>query len=68
MHHRMIHEQLRQAGISPRHAPNQVKRVASALRSAAVYDRNRAAAMERWASLLEQSQEGVEENARSKNE
>jgi hypothetical protein len=68
MHHRMIHEQLRQVGISPHYEPDKVKRVASALRSAAVYDRNRADAMERWASVLEQSREGEDENAQSNNE
>jgi hypothetical protein len=64
MHHRMIHEQLMQAGISPHYEPDKVKRVALALRSAAVYDRNRADAMERWASLLEQSEKGEEQNER----
>jgi hypothetical protein len=55
MHHREIHEQLLRAGISLKYERDKVKRVASALRSAAVYDRTRADAMERWASLLDQS-------------
>jgi hypothetical protein len=54
-HHRDIHEQLLRAGISLEYEPNEVKRVALALRSAAVYDRARADAMERWATLLDQS-------------
>jgi hypothetical protein len=61
MHHRMIHEQLMQAGISPHYEPDKVKRVALALRSAAVYDRDRADAMERWAGLLEQLDQREEE-------
>jgi hypothetical protein len=53
-HHREIHEQMRQAGILPTFEPDPVKRVAKALRSAAIYDRARADAMERWADLLDQ--------------
>jgi len=53
MHHREIHEQLLRAGISPLYEPDEVKRVALALRAAAVYDRARADAMDRWAGLLE---------------
>ena len=55
MHHREIHEQLWRLGISLRYEPDEVKRVALALRAAAVYDRARADAMDRWASLLESS-------------
>jgi hypothetical protein len=51
-HHREIHEQLRRAEVSLRSEPDKNKRVAKALRAAAVYDRARADAMERWASLL----------------
>jgi hypothetical protein len=53
MHHREIHEQLLRAEISLRYEPDEVKRVALALRAAAVYDRARADAMDRWADLLE---------------
>ncbi len=53
MHHREIHEQLLRAGISLQYEPDEVKRVALALRAAAVYDRARADAMDRWAGLLE---------------
>jgi len=59
MHHRAIHEQILRAGISLEYEPDEVKRVASALRTAAVYDRARADAMERWASLLEHYLEGT---------
>jgi hypothetical protein len=48
------------AGISPQYEPDEVKRVALALRAAAVYDRQRADAMERWAGVLEKSREGEE--------
>jgi hypothetical protein len=54
----MIHEQLMGEGISPHYEPDEVKRVALALRAAAVYDRQRADAMERWATLLENISEG----------
>ena len=54
MHHREIHEQMLQAGISLTLEPDRVKRVAMALRSAAMYDRARADAMESWADLLDQ--------------
>jgi len=53
MHHREIHERLLRAGISLRYEPDEVRRVALALRAAAVYDRARADAMDRWACLLE---------------
>ncbi len=53
MHHRELHEQLRRAGVSLTFEPNPKKRVAKALRSAAVYDRARADAMDRWAASLE---------------
>jgi hypothetical protein len=53
MHHRAIHEQILRAGISLEYVPDEVERVALALRAASVYDRARADAMERWASLLE---------------
>lgn len=53
VHHRAVHEQMRQAGIPLTREPNKLKRVANALRSAAVYDRNRADAMERWADALD---------------
>jgi hypothetical protein len=52
-HHLQVHEQLLRAGVSPRYERAAVKRVAAALRAAAVYDRARADAMDRWASLLE---------------
>jgi hypothetical protein len=61
MHHRRIHEQLMRAGISPLHEPDVIKRVALALRSAAVYDRDRADAMDRWANLLESQSEASHE-------
>ena len=54
MHHREIHEELLRAGVSLRFEPNPVKRVATALRATAVYDRKKADAMERWADLLEE--------------
>ena len=57
MHHREIHEQLLQAGISLRHEPTKARRVAKAMRAAAVYDRRRADAMERWADLLDENKE-----------
>jgi len=52
-HHRELHEQLRRAGMSLSFEPDPIKRVAKALRSAAVYDRARADAMDRWAASLE---------------
>jgi hypothetical protein len=39
MHHRAIHEQILRAGICLEYEPDRVKRVALALRAAAVYDR-----------------------------
>jgi hypothetical protein len=56
-HHRAIHEQILRAGISLEYEPDPVKRVALALRAASVYDRARADAMERWASLLDHNLE-----------
>jgi hypothetical protein len=44
------------AGLSPEYEPDEIKRVALALRWAAVYDRARADAMEHWADLLNQSE------------
>ena len=57
MHHRRLHEQLRRAGVPLSFEPDTRKRVAKALRSAAVYDRARADAMERWAASLDPSEE-----------
>jgi len=57
MHHRELHEQLRRAGVSFTFEPDPKKRVAKALRSAALYDRARADAMNRWAASLDQSEE-----------
>jgi len=54
LHHRLLHEQMRQAGVHLGREPNKLKRVANALRSAAVYDHARADAMERWANTLDQ--------------
>jgi hypothetical protein len=56
MHHREQHEQIMRAGLSPEYEPDEIKRVALALRWAAVYDRARADAMEHWADLLNQSE------------
>jgi hypothetical protein len=53
MHHRELHEQLRRTGVSLSFERDPKKRVAKALRSAAVYDRARADAMDRWAASLE---------------
>jgi hypothetical protein len=54
-HHREIHEEILKAGISPSFERDNNKRVANALRAAAVYDRRRADAMEGWADLIDQS-------------
>lgn len=51
-HHREMHEQMLQAGISLTFEHDKRKRVAKALRAAAIYDRARADAMERWADIL----------------
>jgi len=51
-HHRAIHEQILRAEISLTFEPDRNKRIAMALRSAAVYDRERADAMDRWAAWL----------------
>ena len=56
-HHRALHEQLRRAGVSLTFERDPKKRVAKALRSAAVYDRARADAMDRWAASLAPSEE-----------
>jgi hypothetical protein len=56
-HHRALHEQLRRAGVTLSFEPDTRKRVAKALRSAAVYDRARADAMDRWAASLDPSEE-----------
>jgi hypothetical protein len=56
-HHRAIQEQLLTTGVPLSFEPDVVRRVANALRCAAVYDRERAEAMERWANSLEQSKE-----------
>ena len=53
LHHRELHEELLRAGVSLRFEPDPIKRVATALRAEAVYDRKRADARERWADLLE---------------
>ena len=53
-HHRELHEELLRVGVSLRFEPDAKNRVALALRAAAVYDRKRADAMERWADLLEE--------------
>jgi hypothetical protein len=47
-----MHEQMLQAGISLTFEHDKRKRVAKALRAAAIYDRARADAMERWADIL----------------
>jgi hypothetical protein len=52
-----MHEQMLRMGIDLRFQSDPVKKVALALRAAAVYDRTRADAMERWASLLESTSE-----------
>lgn len=52
-HHRKMHEQMLCAGISLTFQSNPIKRVAMALRSAAVYERESADAKERWADLLD---------------
>jgi len=57
MHHRVMHEQLRRAGVSLSFEPDPKKRIAQALRSAALYDRARADAMDRWAASLDKSEE-----------
>jgi hypothetical protein len=52
-----MHEQMLRMGIDLRFQSDPVKKVALALRAAAVYDRTRAEAMERWASLVESTSE-----------
>ena len=61
-HHREIHEQILRAGISLRYESDVIQRVAMAIRAAAVYDRARADAMERWASLLESTSKRGKDN------
>jgi hypothetical protein len=56
-HHRALHEQLRRAGVPLSLEPDPRKRVAKALRSAAIYDRARADAMDRWAASLDPSKQ-----------
>lgn len=55
-HHREMHEQMLRTGISLSFEHNRQKRVAKALRAAAVYDRAKANAMERWAETLDESE------------
>jgi hypothetical protein len=52
-HHRVFTELLLRAGISMTYEPDIAKRIALALRATAIYDRERADAMERWADLLD---------------
>jgi hypothetical protein len=61
-HHREIHEQWRKLGLNPTFERDQIRRVAMALRAAALYDRARADAMERWAKLLDESKGDVNES------
>jgi len=51
-----MHEQMLRTGISLSFEHNRQKRVAKALRAAAVYDRAKANAMERWAETLDESE------------
>ena len=53
-HHRQMHEEILRAGVPLTLEHDKVKRVANALRAAAIYDRARADAMERWADTLDQ--------------
>jgi len=53
-HHRQMHEEILRAGVPLTLEHDKAKRVAKALRVAAVYDRARADAMERWADTLDQ--------------
>jgi hypothetical protein len=57
-HHRLLHEQMLREGISLQKQPRVEMRVAMALRSMAVYDRNRADAMDRLADLLMRKSKG----------
>jgi hypothetical protein len=52
-HHDEQHEQMRRLGISLEYEPDPVKRHVTRLRAAALYDRARADAMDRWADELE---------------
>ena len=56
-HHREMHEKLLRGEISLTFEPNTKKRVAKALRAVAIYDRDKAEAMERWANSLDHSEE-----------
>jgi hypothetical protein len=56
-HHREMHEEMLREGISLSVEHNNRKRIATALRATAIYDRARADAMERWADSLDQSKE-----------
>jgi hypothetical protein len=49
-----MHEEILRAGVPLTLEHDKVKRVANALRAAAIYDRARADAMERWADTLDQ--------------
>jgi hypothetical protein len=55
MHHREIHEQMLREGISLRTESDQVTRVEMAMRAQAVFMREEADAMDRWADLLAES-------------
>lgn len=57
-HHRDMHEAMLREGISLSVEPNKRKRIATALRATAIYDRARADAMERWAETLERRGKG----------
>jgi len=61
-HHRQIHEELRKTNVPLRFESDRTKRVATALKAAAVYGRALADAMERWAgSLLTERGQGENE-------
>ena len=55
MHHRKIHEEMLCEGISLRTESDQVTRVEMAMRAQAVFMREEADAMDRWADLLAES-------------
>jgi len=55
MHHREIHEQMHCEGISLRTESDQVTKVEMAMRAQAVFMREGADAMDRWADLLAES-------------
>lgn len=56
-HHREMHEKMLRLGVPLTFERNRRKRVANALRAAALYDRARADAMERWARSLDDSED-----------